>query len=215
MIEKNLIYNVISIDNNKIETKPKNIKIKINNSPGLYNIHRVFTSQLKNKRHRKANTKTRSEIRGGGKKPWKQKGSGKARAGSSRSPLWKGGGVIFGPKTRKLKIKINKKEKQLALRHLLYNKFQNTFIIQNFAEQFHEPKTKKILSIIKKLNIETNRKILIIIMNKNRNLYLSTRNLPNIKLIYANQLNIIALLQADTLLMTIDALEKINEVYNG
>ena len=94
-------------------------------------IHRIYLIQLKNRRKHTASTKTRSEVRGGGRKPWKQKGTGRARAGSIRSPLWKGGGVVFGPKPKQIKLKLNKKEKNLALTTLLVNKYKQTFVFAN------------------------------------------------------------------------------------
>lgn len=107
-------------------------------------IHKVYLAQLKNSRKYLASTKTKSEVRGGGKKPWRQKGTGNARAGSSRSPLWVGGGVIFGPKPRLVNKKINKKERRLAILSALYLKKQQlTFIEENLFEEFNTIKTKK------------------------------------------------------------------------
>ena len=97
----------------------------------MYCVHRALKNHLTNNRIRNANTKTRSEVRGGGKKPWKQKGTGRARAGSTRSPLWKGGGIIFGPKPKIYQSKINKKEKRLAINTLIYNKSKNTIIVND------------------------------------------------------------------------------------
>lgn len=221
IIEKTLSYPILSINKNQNEVQYKNITLKVHDhdEKGLYNVHRAVVNQLANKRQRSANTKTRSEVRGGGKKPWKQKGSGRARAGSSRSPLWKGGGVIFGPKTIKLhtKLKINQKEKQLALRNLLCNKFENTIIVDTALIKLETANTKTVLSILKNLNIDLKAKknILFIIAQKNNNFYLSMRNLPNLTLIYADQLNILALLKANTLIITTDAIDIINQIYNG
>lgn len=219
IIEKKLSYPILYIDKPENKIQHKSITLKINDDNNIYNVHRAVVHQLANKRQRSANTKTRSEVRGGGKKPWKQKGSGKARAGSSRSPLWKGGGVIFGPKPRNSnsKIKINHKEKQLALRNILYNRFENTFIIDNSIAKISKPSTKTALNTLKNLNINISisKKILIITAQKNHNFYLSTRNLPNIQLIYANQLNVFALLKANILIITTDAIDIINKTYNG
>ena len=219
IIERDLSYPILPINTNDGEVQYKNITLKVHDQNGIYNVHRAVIHQLTNKRQRSANTKTRSEVRGGGKKPWKQKGSGRARAGSSRSPLWKGGGIIFGPKQTKshLTLKINHKEKQLALRNLLYNKFENTVIINNSLTKLDTPNTKTALNTLKKLNInlKTKKNILIIIAQKNHNFYLSIRNLPNITLIYADQLNIFALLKANILIITTDAIDIINKIYNG
>lgn len=217
-MEKQLEYYILSEENNNADQN-KNIKkitLKINNNKSMYIIHRAVISQLQSGRIRNANTKNRSHVQGGGKKPWKQKGTGRARAGSSRSPLWKGGGVIFGPKSTTYNHKINRKEKQLALKALLYNKFHNTFIVHKFLSNIHIPNTKAILKQINNLGINTkiDNKILIIVNKKAKNLYLSIRNIPNIELINADQLNVIALLKANILIITCDALDTINEVYN-
>ena len=216
IIEKELLYPILPNNSKQTDIQYKNIIFRVNNDTGIYNIHRALISQLENNRSRNANTKSRSEVRGGGRKPWKQKGSGRARAGSSRSPLWKGGGVIFGPKTKIIKHKINQKEKHLALRTILYNKFHNTFLVENSFNTVDGPKTKNILDKINKLNIniQQSNQILIIVTNKNRHFYLSTRNLANIQVINANQINIIALLRANTLIITLDAMDTINAIYN-
>ena len=127
-------------------------------------IHRVYLSQLKNSRKYLASTKTTSEVRGGGKKPWRQKGTGNARAGSSRSPLWVGGGVIFGPKPRLVNKKINKKERRLAILSALYLKKQQlTFIEETNFEQFTTIKTKMVLDLITKLGLNLQTKILFVL----------------------------------------------------
>lgn len=210
-----LTYSVLKEETNT--NSFKEISLRVSENKGMYIIHRALIKQLSNKRQSTANTKTRSEVKGGGKKPWKQKGTGRARAGSIRSPLWKGGGVIFGPKRKHYNKKINKKEKQLALRTLIYNKFKHTLVTEDLAKNIKKPDTKSTLKIIKKLGIEIEKqtKILIIVATKNHNFHLSLRNLPNIELITANQLNILALLKANKIIITIDALDKISEVYNA
>ena len=181
-----------------------------------YIVHRALVTQQASQRQGTASTKTRSEVKGGGKKPWKQKGTGKARAGSNRSPLWRGGGVIFGPKSDiNYNKKINKKELQLALRTLLYNKSDKTVLVENFDTQFDQPSTKKVMCALKNWGLDLGNKILIIVAKKNYNLYLSTRNIPNVDIIAANNLNVIDLLKNKFLLITTDALDKINEVYNA
>ena len=213
--EKNLQYTIISTNNNAKDTK--NFKLKVNNDTGIYLVHRALVQQITNHRKRNSNTKTRSEVKGGGKKPWKQKGTGKARAGSSRSPLWRGGGIVFGPKAKTYNCKINRKEKKLALRTLLYNKFNNTIIVKNLANNINKPHTQTILNRIKSLgiNMRINNSILIIIEKQSANFFLSIRNLPNITVVLANQLNIFALLKANQLIITEGALENIYEVYNA
>ena len=214
IIEKSLNYRIITNDPS-IENFKK-INFKISENKGMYIIHRALIQQLNCKRQKIANTKTRSEVRGGGRKPWKQKGTGKARAGSIRSPLWRGGGVIFGPKNQKYKVKINKKEKRLALRTTIYNKFKNTFVVDNLINNLNKPNTKFIVKKINNLgiNIDKKSKILIITANQNYNLYLSIRNLKYIDLINVNQINLFQILKAEKLIITASALDIINQIYN-
>lgn len=215
MIEQKLKYPLIIGNNHNIQFKT--VSIKISKHKSMYLVHRALKEQLTNKRQGTANTKNRSEVRGGGKKPWKQKGTGRARAGSIRSPLWKGGGVIFGPKYKAYNHKLNKKEKQLALRNTIYNKFNKTIIIKELLQDLERPKTKRVLEYIKSLGLKINNNIniLFIVESKDKNIYLSTRNLKNIDLINANQLNIIALLKANYLIITSDALDTIIKTYNA
>lgn len=182
----------------------------------MYLVHKVLRQQLIQARQGNAHTKTRSEIRGGGKKPWKQKGTGRARAGSIRSPLWRGGGITFGPKNKIYKSKINKKEKRLAIQTLIYNKFPHTLVIDKLFIDLYKPNTKNALKQLKDLNININtyKNILLIVEEKNINMYLSIRNLNNIELITANNLNVLSLLRADKILITLNALNIINNIYN-
>jgi len=199
--------------------KTHNVNFKINDSTeqNMYIIHRIVLQQLTLHRLGNANTKTRSEIRGGGRKPWKQKGTGRARAGSIRSPLWKGGGVIFGPKNKTYKYKINKKERQLAIRILLYNKYPQTIVVDNLFNTIDKPNTRNVINIINSigLTIEKQKKFLIIANTKTPAIYLSIRNLPNVDIISANNLNSLSLIKADKIILTIDALKTIENIYNG
>nr|YP_010197219.1 ribosomal protein L4 [Crassiphycus crassissimus]UAD85023.1 ribosomal protein L4 [Crassiphycus crassissimus]UAD85226.1 ribosomal protein L4 [Crassiphycus crassissimus] len=216
-IKKKLIYSIISSqDINKKDHEEIIIKLCKQENNNIHVVHRALTQQLINNKNNNANTKTRSEVRGGGKKPWKQKGTGRARAGSNRSPLWRGGGVIFGPRTKIQKKKINKKEKQLALRILIENKFKNTIVAENFIDPLNKPSTKLIVNTLKKYKLKTDKKnnILIIVSEKSYNLYLSTRNLKNVELLNANHLNIISLLKANQIIINKDALNIINKIYN-
>nr|WCH57160.1 ribosomal protein L4 [Hypnea musciformis] len=210
MIQKEIKYNLHNT--NKSET----LKLNIHEDKGIYLIHRALIQQLNNKRQGTANTKTRSEVRGGGKKPWKQKGTGRARAGSNRSPLWTGGGTIFGPKYKKYNIKINKKEKILALNSVLYNKIKDTLVITDFGHNLNHPNTKLVLQEINQLGLNNNKpnKLLVIVNKKQKNLYLSTRNLKNVELISVYQLNIFALLKAHKIIITLSALNHLNKAYN-
>lgn len=191
------------------------LNLKVSQDSGMYLVHRALVKQSNEKRQGSANTKTRSEVRGGGRKPWRQKGTGRARAGSIRSPLWRGGGVIFGPKPRSFTKKMNKKERQLALRTALNNKSVNTLIVENFNSYFHQPRTKLFMEAIHRWNLDLNKKVLVIVDKKDPNVYLSIRNLHNVELISADTLNIMALLAAHKIIITVDALSKIQEVYNG
>nr|UAD87240.1 ribosomal protein L4 [Gracilaria pacifica] len=209
------MYSKISSEN-KTQTYNQDMTMKLckQDSHNMYVLHRALTQKLI--KNRNAHTKTRSEVRGGGRKPWKQKGTGRARAGSNRSPLWRGGGVIFGPRIKKHKNKINKKEKILALRILIENKFKNTIVAEDFINKLNKPSTKLIINNLKKYNLDTNKKnnILIIVSEKSDNLYLSTRNLKNVEILNAKHINIISLLKANQIIINKDALNIINKAYN-
>jgi large subunit ribosomal protein L4 len=177
-------------------------------------VHRALVRQQNNARQGTASTKTRAEVRGGGRKPWRQKGTGRARAGSIRSPLWRGGGVIFGPKPRDFSVKMNRKERRLALRTAFQGRLDDMVVVQEFAEQLPRPKTKDLLDAIARWGIDPNGKILMITDEVDDNVYLSARNISNVKLIAAIHLNIYDLLAADSVVVTAAALEKIQEVYS-
>jgi large subunit ribosomal protein L4 len=177
-------------------------------------IHRAYLTQLKNARKYTASTKIRSEVRGGGRKPWKQKGTGRARAGSTRSPLFVGGGVIFGPRPRLVSKKINKKERRLAILSALYlKKKQFVFINEDIFTKFENIKTKKISELILSLNLEISSKILFILSKSNKFFWLSTKNLKNIEVTTAQCLNIEQLLNANHIVLSNVGLELINSTY--
>lgn len=177
-------------------------------------VHRALVRQMANARQGTVSTKTRAEVRGGGRKPWRQKGTGRARAGSSRSPLWKGGGVIFGPKPRDYSKKMNRKERRLALRTALQGRADSLVVVEDFADKLPQPKTKELVAAIARWGIEPDSKVLLILPERTENIYLSARNLPNLKLISATNLNVYDLLAADWVVSTASALEKIQEVYS-
>lgn len=209
---KKINYPIYSLEGD-IKYK-KEIFLHISPSKGIYIIHRALIRQLNQKRKGNAHCKSRSDVNGGGKKPWKQKGTGKARIGSIRSPLLRGGGVIFGPKTKKHNKKINKKEQQLALKTLLYNKAHKTIVVDKFNSEIEKPRTKTLIEKLHKLNINTQAYILIITLNISQNLYLSARNLGNVQIKNINQINMFNLLQANTIIIESEALDKIEKVYN-
>jgi large subunit ribosomal protein L4 len=177
-------------------------------------VHRALIRQTTNSRQGTVSTKTRSEVRGGGRKPWRQKGTGRARAGSNRSPLWRGGGVIFGPKPRDFNLKMNRKERRLALRTALMSRAEDIIAVESFAEQLSAPKTKEIASALIRWGTETSDKILMVLTEIPENIHLSTRNICNLKVIEASSLNVYDLLAADKIVATSEALEKIQEVYS-
>lgn len=207
---KTLEYDVI--DENQEITKTE-IKVRVgkDNETQMYLIHKALKQQLTNKRIRNANTKTKSEVRGGGRKPWKQKGTGRARAGSNRSPLWRSGGVIFGPKTKTYCSKINKKEKRLAINTIISNKLGQTLIIKEILKNIKQPNTKKALSEIEKLGIKITKQdnLLIIVDKKNNVLNLSYRNIKRVEIIEVKSINVLSLLKADKILITNDAIRKL------
>nr|ALG63596.1 ribosomal protein L4 [Guillardia theta] len=181
-----------------------------------YLLHRAVVIQNNNARQGTSSCKTRSEVRGGGKKPWKQKGTGNARAGSSNSPLWKGGGVAFGPKPRSYSKKINNKEWRLALNTAIQKSFDKTIVVEDFTGQIDTPKTKKIAEVLNKIvNItDTSQRTLIILSDINNNVKLSLRNLSNITVLHSNTLNVKDILLAHKILVTDKALKNIQEVYS-
>ena len=205
----NIEYQVKSFPENT-----KTIALNISKSNAMYSVHRLVRNQLNEQRQGNANCKTRSEVRGGGKKPWKQKGTGRARAGSIRSPLWRGGGVIFGPKTKEYSKKINKKEKHLAICNLLYNKKDFTISFNTSIFELEQPKTKFFLQKMKKLNIDPLAKILIVVKQKNLDIQRATKNLKNIDFISIYQLNIIAIIKAQYILIENEAIDIINRSSN-
>jgi len=159
----------------------ENLEKKIDKKNAIGLIHRVYLTQLKNARQHLSSTKTKSEVRGGGRKPWKQKGTGNARAGSRRSPLWVGGGVSFGPKPRLVSKKVNKKERRLAILSALYlKKKQCVLVADNTFENFENEKTKSIIKLLNQVGLKENEKIILILSKPNKQLWLSARNLKNI-----------------------------------
>lgn len=209
-IQKNLEYSIIDFDTKEINSSNK-ISLNINEKGANYLIHRALQHQNKLKRQYNASTKTRSEVRGGGRKPWKQKGTGNARAGSNRSPLWKGGGVIFGPKPKTINYKLNKKESQLALRTLLYN--QRTKVSVYNKIEVEKIKTKEILNKLFPSDKEKNGKTLVILAKPNKEVQLAIKNLPNVETILVSNLNLRALLKSDQILTEHEALQMVPKIY--
>lgn len=175
-------------------------------------VYEAVKNHLANKRQGTQSAKTRAEVRGGGRKPWRQKGTGRARAGSIRSPLWTGGGVIFAPKPREYSYKIPKKTKRLALKSALTNKAEESKLIILDEMNFDEISTKKANEALKAITDE--RKVLIALGEKDETVYKSFRNIPGVKVMVANHLNVYDIINAGALVMTKDALALIEEVFN-
>lgn len=214
MTTKNFIkYTSFNSDGKKLLESTNSLELNTLENSGNYLLHKDLLRHFVAQKQLTASTKTRSEVRGGGRKPWRQKGTGRARAGSNRSPLWRGGGVIFGPKPKKKTFKLNRKERQLALQTLLFNKKNNSLIIDDLETTDFEPKTKTFLKICKNCDIDWKQKILIIVSKKNRFLKLSIQNLKNIELISASNLNTFSLLRAKKIVLTPMAINKIKEIY--
>ena len=211
-VQKIIEYNLLA-PNGQILSDKYTFKLNILEDSGNYLIHRDILRHQLSQKQGTISTKTRSEVRGGGKKPWQQKGTGRARAGSSRSPLWRGGGVIFGPKPKTTSLKLNKKERNLALQTLLYNKRNNITIIGELESLINEPKTQVFRNTCQRYTRNIDQKILLIVSKKTTSLKLSTQNLNNIELILASNLNTLSLLKAKQILITPLAINDIKEIY--
>ena len=173
-------------------------------------VHMAVVQQLANNRQGTQSARTRSEVRGGGRKPWRQKGTGHARQGSTRSPQWKGGGVVFAPKPRDYSFKLNKKEKRAALKSVLTSRVQeNKFIVLDELK-LDEIKTKKFVEVMKNLNVE---KALVVLNENDQNVIKSAANIPTVKTALTNTINVFDILKYNTLIVTKAAVESIEEVY--
>jgi len=215
------VYNVKGEKVGTMKLLPEIFDVKINTDL----IHQVVIAQLANKRRVIAHTKGRSEIRGGGRKPWRQKGTGRARHGSIRSPIWRGGGITFGPtKERNFKKKINKKMKRIALFMVLSSKVKDKELILINKLEIKKPKTKESAMIIEKIlksAVHTQAKIsrkkqknvLIVIPKKDENIIRANKNIPHVKTVQANSLNILDLLSSKYLVMPKETINIIENTY--
>ena len=179
--------------------------------PSMSAIHTVVVSHLANKRQGTQSALTRAEVRGGGIKPWRQKGTGRARQGSTRSPQWTGGGVVFAPKPRTYKKSVNKKIKALAMKSALSSKVADSNLVLVDAIAFEEIKTKKAAQMLKDLKVET--KALVVLAEKDENIYRSVKNIEGAKSTFVGELNVYEMLKYDKLIITKGAVEKLEEVY--
>ena len=173
-------------------------------------VHMAVVAQLANKRQGTQKAKTRSEVSGGGRKPWRQKGTGHARQGSTRSPQWKGGGVVFAPVPRDYTIRLNKKEKRLALKSALTSRLQENKLIVVDELKFDEIKTKNFVNVMNNLKAD---KALVVLNENDANVVMSARNIPTVKTALTNTINVYDILKYNTLILTKDAVATIEEVY--
>jgi large subunit ribosomal protein L4 len=209
MVIKTFEYNVLNSFSQQTETTEKKTFSLDVAEKATYIVHRALRTANRNRSQTTSSTKTKSEVQGGGRKPWKQKGTGNARAGSNRSPLWRGGGITFGPKPRLISKKINKKEKQLALRTLIYNKNKEFQVFSNI--NLENAKTSTFIKNFK--NFTINEKILVISSKPNKNLKLSIQNCKNFQYILANQLNVTELAKANKVILDEMSFQIIKETY--
>ena len=200
------VYNIEGKEVDKLELNDNVFGVEINE----HLVHLAVVSQLANSRQGTQSAKTRSEVSGGGRKPWRQKGTGHARQGSTRSPQWTGGGVVFAPKPRDYSFKMNKKEKRIALLSALSSKVADNKIVVLDAFNLDEVKTKKFAEVMSNLKVD---KALVVIEGENKNVVLSGRNIPTVKVSATNEINTYDVLKYETLVVTKAAVEKLEEVY--
>ena len=212
------VYNMEGMEVETMELSDSVFGVKIND----HLVHMAVLQQLANKRQGTQSARTRSQVSGGGRKPWRQKGTGHARQGSTRAPQWKGGGVVFAPKPRDYSFKLNKREKALALKSVLTSKVADSKIVVLDQLTLAEIKTKNVVNLLKNLKVE---KAFVVTNGKNDNLILSANNLPEVRTGFIevvveddnkkvnSTINVYDLLKYDTLVVTKDAVNAIEEVY--
>ena len=200
------VYNIEGKEVGSIELNDAVFGVEVNE----HLVHMAVVNQLANNRQGTQSAKTRSEVSGGGRKPWRQKGTGHARQGSTRSPQWTGGGVVFAPKPRDYSFKMNKKEKRIALLSALSSKVADNKIVVLDAFNPDEVKTKKFAEVMSNLKVD---KALVVIEGENKNVVISGRNIPTVKVSATNEINTYDVLKYETLVVTKAAVEKLEEVY--
>ena len=200
------VYNIEGKEVGSIELNDAVFGVEINE----HLVHMAVVNQLTNNRQGTQSAKTRSEVSGGGRKPWRQKGTGHARQGSTRAPQWTGGGIVFAPKPRDYSFKMNKKEKKLALLSALTSKVADNKIVVLDEFKLDEIKTKKFAEVMNNLKVS---KALVVLEGENKNVVLSGRNIPTVKVSATNEINTYDVLKYDTLVVTKAAVEKLQEVY--
>ena len=201
---------VYNVEGKKVSTVELNEEI-FGIEPNEAVVHNVLVNYLANQRQGTQSTKTRAEVRGGGRKPWRQKGTGRARQGSIRAPQWIKGGIALGPKPRSYKYRVNKKERQLAIKSLLSSKvLENNLVVVDKID-FKEIKTKQMATAMKNLNVEG--KALIVLPANNEMVQKSARNLADVRTSSVSTINVYDLLRYQKLVLTVDAIKKLEEVY--
>ena len=200
------VYNIEGKEVDKLELNDNVFGVEINE----HLVHLAVVSQLANGRQGTQSAKTRSEVSGGGRKPWRQKGTGHARQGSTRSPQWTGGGVVFAPKPRDYSMKMNKREKQIAIKSALTSKVQDSKLIVVDEFKLDEIKTSKFAQILDNLKAP---KALVVTKDKDEKVVLSARNIPTVKTTMTNSINVYDILKYDSLVITKDAVAAIEEGY--
>ena len=200
------VYNIEGKEVDKLELNDNVFGVEINE----HLVHLAVVSQLANGRQGTQSAKTRSEVSGGGRKPWRQKGTGHARQGSTRSPQWTGGGVVFAPKPRDYSMKMNKREKQIAIKSALTSKVQDSKLIVVDEFKLDEIKTSKFAQILDNLKAP---KALVVTKDKDEKVVLSARNIPTVKTTMTNSINVYDIIKYDSLVITKDAVAAIEEVY--
>ena len=200
------VYNIEGNEVGSMELNDAVFGVEVNE----HLMHLAVVGQLANKRQGTQSAKTRSEVSGGGRKPWKQKGTGHARQGSTRAPQWTHGGVVFAPKPRDYSVKMNKKEKALAIKSALTSRVAEEKIYVVDSLSFDEIKTKKMAAVLDSLKVE---KALVVLDKKDENVILSARNIPTVRTALANAINVYDIVKYDALVITKDAVAQIEEVY--
>ena len=200
------VYNMEGKEVGKMDLNDAVFGVEVNE----HLVHLAVVAQLANKRQGTQKAKTRSEVSGGGRKPWRQKGTGHARQGSTRAPQWKGGGVVFAPVPRDYSFKLNKKEKRAALKSALTSRVQDSKLIVVDELKFDEIKTKKFKAVMDNLKVN---KALVVISDNDEKVVMSARNLPTIMTTQVDTISVYDILKGDTLVLTRDAVAKIEEVY--
>lgn len=200
------VYNMEGKEVGQIELNDSIFAVEVNE----HLVHMAVVAQLANKRQGTQSAKTRAEVSGGGRKPWRQKGTGHARQGSTRSPQWTGGGVVFAPKPRDYSFKMNRKEKALAIKSALTSRVNEKKIFVLDELNFDEIKTKKMVSVLNNLNLN---KALVVLGDKNENVQRSAKNIPTVRTALTNTINVYDILKYDSLVITKEAVAKIEEVY--